>query len=174
MALPIPLLDTLCGALHTACILLLSISSLQQDSKLLEGGNGTSYFSEYPSVQLPLSTLVPKAVHHIQSSIMKPQSSKISVNFILFVLPSTRNYSHAVKTGPRDSDEVSISWMGSFNISRLDDHLMPRVPSNFGKETVFSKSSKRKSSERITIALRLSHEPISETIIVTWQIWCPG
>lgn len=71
MAPHILLLDTLHGALHTACFLLLSILSPQLDSKLLEGGNGTSYFSEYPSVQLPLSTLVPKAIHHIESSIMK-------------------------------------------------------------------------------------------------------
>ena len=42
------------------------------DAKLLEGGDGISFFSGYPSAQLPSSTLVPKAVHHIESSIMKP------------------------------------------------------------------------------------------------------
>lgn len=81
IVLQIPFVDTLHGTLLTACFLSLSILSPQVDFKLLEGGNGTLYFSKYLSVQLPPSTPVPEGVHHIESSIMKPESSKIGMHF---------------------------------------------------------------------------------------------
>lgn len=46
-------------AIRAAYFVLLHILCPQLDSKLLEGRNRTSCFSEYPSVQLPPSTLVP-------------------------------------------------------------------------------------------------------------------
>lgn len=128
--LQVPFVDTLHGTLHTACFLLLSILSPQVDFSYLKVGN----ISTYLRVQLPPSTPVPEGVHHIESSIMKPESSKMGMHFYSSCSSLNRCLFVCNQSWTQGFRCCLYLLDGLFLHSRLDDHLMPTVPINFSKK----------------------------------------